>query len=243
MSADNTILMLINSTMKRNNILLILMLALMVPASAWAQYISPMQYSQGVEEYTFTVGFDENDESGTPRAITGGNWGGSSDYSGTTSSAQGSPYGRYYGWEYKVFLYRASYIDFSGTITKITYYPQTDKSAGTNTTSSVTINGVSDSNPFQIWMKEVADDYSDLAQGTSFSTYASGATKVFSGYIPATTSGSANTITLTNSFTLSQNKSLLILVRSVVTGTGDGSGYRMRVCGECRPAGFCLRRR
>ena len=70
MSADNTILMLINSTMKRKNILLVLMLALMAPVSAWAQ----TTYS----------------------------WGSSSTNSGGATYA--NPFGRLFGWEYRVSL-------------------------------------------------------------------------------------------------------------------------------------------
>ena len=142
-------------------------------------------------------------------------WGSTSDNSGATTSTQNSPFGRYYGWEYKVFCYRPNTLPFSGDITKIEFLPATTQStAGTNTNSSITINGSADSNPMQIWMKEVAGDF-ELDASTAFSTYASGATKVYSGNIPATTAGTMTSFTLSTSFSHSQANSLLILVRTV----------------------------
>jgi hypothetical protein len=153
-------------------------------------------------------------------------WGSTSDNSGATTSTQNSPFGRYYGWEYKVFCYRPNTLPFSGDIMKIEFLPATTQStAGTNTNSSITINGSADSNPMQIWMKEVAGDF-ELDASTAFSTYASGATKVYSGNIPATTAGTMTSFTLSTSFSHSQANSLLILVRTVSnSNTGDGSVY------------------
>jgi hypothetical protein len=153
-----------------------------------------------------------------------GGWGSASDYSGTTSNTQNSPYGRYYGWEYKVFCYSPNTLDFSGVITEIAFLPATTQStAGTNTSSSFTANGLTDSNPLQIWMKEVDADFT-LNSSTDFATYVSDATKVYSGNIPATTSGTMTSFTLSTSFTHSQENCLLILVRTVANGTtGDGS--------------------
>ena len=152
------------------------------------------------------------------------NWGSDSDYTGTTSYAYNSPFGRYYGWEYKVFCYRPNTLPFSGDISQIAFLPATDKNnAGTNTSSSITINGVTDSNPMQIWMKEVSGDFA-LDASIAFSNYASGATKVYSGNIPATTSGTMTSFTLSTSFTHSQENSLLILVRTVANGATGDSG-------------------
>lgn len=152
------------------------------------------------------------------------NWGTASDYDGQTSSAYNSPYGRYYGWEYKVFCYRPNTLPFSGNISKIEFLPYTTNStAGTSTSSNITINGVSDNHAMQIWMKDVEGDYS-LVANTTFESYVSGATKVYSGNIPATTSGSMNAITLSTNFLHNQANSLLILVRTVAnSNTGDGA--------------------
>jgi uncharacterized repeat protein (TIGR02543 family) len=151
-------------------------------------------------------------------------WGSASDYTGTTNYSYNSPFGRYYGWEYKVFCYRPNTLPFSGNITSISFLPSvTNSTAGTKTTSTITINGSTDGNPMQIWMKEVAGDYA-LDASTTFSTYVSGATKVYSGNIPATTSGTQTTFSLSTSFTHTQANSLLILVRTVANGTsGDGA--------------------
>ncbi len=151
-------------------------------------------------------------------------WGSSSDNSGQTYSTQNSPFGRYYGWEYKVFCYRPNTLNFSGDISKIAFLPATTQStAGTNTNSSFTANGSTDSNPMQIWMKEV-DGNTTLDASTSFQAYVTGATKVYSGNIPATTSGTMTSFTLSTAFTHSQENCLLILVRTVANGdTGDGS--------------------
>ena len=145
-------------------------------------------------------------------------WGNISDNSGTTSYTF-SPYGRHYGWEYRVYCYRPNTLPFSGEITSMAFLAATDYSTiGNNTSSSITINGSSDSNPLQIWMKEVSGNYA-LSGDTYFSEYVSGATKVYSGNNPATTSGSYNTFTLSAPFVHSQENSLLILVRTVANET------------------------
>lgn len=141
-------------------------------------------------------------------------WGSTSDYSGTTEYTF-SPYGRHYGWEYKVYCYRPNTLPFSGEITSLSFLAATDYStAGTNTGSSYD----GDSNPMQIWMKEVSDSYS-LDASTTFATYVSGATKVYSGENPATVSGQYNTFNLSTSFAHEQENSLLILVRTVANST------------------------
>ena len=151
-------------------------------------------------------------------------WGNISDNSGTTSYTI-SPYGRHYGWEYRVYCYRPNTLPFSGEITSMAFLAATDEStAGTNTSSSITINGQADSNPLQIWMKEVPGS-TTLSSSTSFASYVSGATKVYSGTNPATTSGSYTTFTLSTPFLHSQENSLLILVRAVANSTSGCSAH------------------
>ena len=152
-------------------------------------------------------------------------WGSISDNNGTSDELAISPIGRHYGWEYKVYCYRPNTLPFSGDITQIGFLPSTTQSTPGTASSSVTVNGVSDSNPMQIWMKEV-DGNTSLDANTTFATYASGATKVYSGNIPATTSGTMNHFSLSTSFSHSQENSLLILVRTKSnSNSGDGALY------------------
>ena len=151
-------------------------------------------------------------------------WGNISDNSGTTEYTI-SPYGRHYGWEYRVYCYRPNTLPFSGEITSMAFLAATDYSTvGNNTNSSITINGSSDSNPLQIWMKEVPGS-TTLSSSTSFASYVSGATKVYSGTNPATTSGSYTTFTLSTPFLHSQENSLLILVRAVANSTSGCNAH------------------
>ena len=148
------------------------------------------------------------------------NWGSQSDNDGPTSYTF-SPYGRHYGWEYKVYCYRPNTLPFSGEITSLSFLAATDYSTpGTNTNSSY--NG--DSNPMQIWLKEVSGSYS-LDANTTFGTYVSGATKVYSGVNPATVSGQYNTFNLSTSFEHSQENSLLVLVRTVANNSSGCNGH------------------
>ncbi|MBO4655713.1 MAG: hypothetical protein J5644_09230, partial [Bacteroidales bacterium] len=146
------------------------------------------------------------------------NWGSISDYTGITSYSF-SPYGRHYGWEYKVYCYRPGTLPFSGDITSMAFLAATDyATAGTNTSSSITVNGSTDSNPLQIWMKEVDANFS-LNASSTFSTYVTGATKVYSGNNPVTTNGQYTTFPLSTNFSHSEENSLLIMVRTVATST------------------------
>ena len=152
-------------------------------------------------------------------------WGSISDNNGSSDELAISPIGRHYGWEYKVYCYRPNTLPFSGDITQIGFLPSTSQSTPGTASSSITVNGVSDSNPMQIWMKEV-DGNTSLDANTTFATYASGATKVYSGNIPATTSGTMNHFSLSTSFSHSQENSLLILVRTKSnSNSGDGALY------------------
>ena len=149
------------------------------------------------------------------------NWGSASDNNGTTSYSY-SPYGRHYGWEYKVYCYPPGALPFSGDITSMAFLAATTYStAGTNTSSSY--NG--DSNPMQIWMKEVDANFT-LSSSTTFATYVSGATKVYSGINPATTSGQYTTFDMSSSpFTHSESNGLLVLVRTVANSTSGCSAH------------------
>ena len=185
MSADNTILMLINSTMKRKNILLILMIAIMAlgaPLSGWGQ--SP--YS----------------------------WGSSSDNSGTSNQA--NPFGRWYGYEYRIYLYAPNTMNgVTGNISKLEFLPKDTQS--------------SSGGQLDVWMKSVTD-ITSLSSSTSFATYKSGATHVYAtSSSPSYTSDSYVSIPLSQSvaYSYSNNEYLMILVRSVASdpSSGDANDY------------------
>ena len=133
-------------------------------------------------------------------------WGGPSDYGAYGYNA--NPFGRHYGFEYRVYLYPPNTMDFSGNITQIEFLPY-------NTMNS---NG----GDFTVWMKETS--ISSLNDATTFSEYRSGATEVYhTSSSPAYTAGTYVGITLDTPFPHSQENYLMILVRSVANSTnGDG---------------------
>ena len=137
-------------------------------------------------------------------------WGSSSDYSNYSNYA--NPFGRYYGYEYRVYLYPPNTMPFSGNITQIEFLPY-------HTMSS---NG----GQMTVWMKTVTD-ITALSSSTTFATYMSGATQVYNtSSSPSYTAGSYVSIPLSTSiaYNYNNNEYLMILVRSVANGsTGDGN--------------------
>ena len=135
-------------------------------------------------------------------------WGSSSDYSNYSNYA--NPFGRYYGYEYRVYLYPPNTMPFSGNITQVEFLPkQTMSSNGGQMT---------------VWMKTVTD-ITALSSSTTFATYMSGATQVYNtSSSPSYTAGSYVSIPLSTSiaYNYNNNEYLMILVRSVANGsTGD----------------------
>ena len=138
-------------------------------------------------------------------------WGSSSTNSGNSTYA--NPFGRYFGWEYRVYLYQPNTMNgVSGNITKLEFLPYGSMS--------------SSGGQIDVWMKSVTD-ITSLSSSTTFATYKSGATLVYSNSSsPSYTSGSYVSIPLSTpiAYNYSNNEYLMILVRSVANNSsGDGS--------------------
>ena len=136
-------------------------------------------------------------------------WGSSSTNSGTYSHA--NPFGRCYGWEYRVFLYPPNTLSFAGSITNLEFLPsETLSSSG---------------GQIDVWMKTTTS-VTSLSSSTSFATYKSGATHVYSNSSsPSFTANSYVSIPLSTpiAYNYNNNEYLMILVRSVANGSsGDG---------------------
>ena len=136
-------------------------------------------------------------------------WGSSSTNSGTVSHA--NPFGRCYGWEYRVYLYPPNTLSFAGSITNLEFLPsETLSSSG---------------GQIDVWMKTTTS-VTSLSSSTSFATYKSGATHVYSNSSsPSFTANSYVSIPLSTpiAYNYNYNEYLMILVRSVANSTsGDG---------------------
>ena len=132
-------------------------------------------------------------------------WGSTSDNDG--SSQYANPFGRYYGWEYRVFLYPANTMNFNGRITQLEFLADDDLAAG---------------GELDIWMKETT--LTDLDSDVTFAQYQANATLVYhSASSPAFSQDTYVAIPLQTPFMHDQSKNIMILVRSVANGaTGDG---------------------
>lgn len=127
---------------------------------------------------------------------------------GTGTDYYYAPLPGWYGWQYEVYLYDASDINREGYITKIAYNIY---SAYSNTSTS----------SFQIYMKDVDASYT-LSTSTTFATYISGASLVYSNSSYSTPSTGWNTLTLSSQFCHDASKSLLVAVKSIGCGTSGG---------------------
>jgi len=136
-------------------------------------------------------------------------WGSSSTNSGTNRNA--NPFGRYYGYEYRVYLYPPNTMPFSGNITQLEFLPSTDLS--------------SNGGQIDVWMKTTTT-ITSLDETTSFATYKSGATQVYSSSSsPSYTHDEYVAIPLSTpiAYNYTNNEYLMILVRSEANSTsGDG---------------------
>ena len=134
-------------------------------------------------------------------------WGSVSDNSGSNQNA--NPFGRFYGWEYHVFLYPANTANFNGKITQLEFLPKNELT--------------STGGELDIWMKEVT--LTDLDANTTFAQYQANATLVYhTDNSPAYTADTYVALPLQATFMHDESKSILVLVRSVAVSTsGDGS--------------------
>ncbi len=127
---------------------------------------------------------------------------------GTGTNTNYYPLPGLWGWQYDVYIYDAADINTAGYITKLAY-----------NISSVSSN--SSTSSFQIYMKDVESSYT-LNASTTFASYISGASLVYSNSAYSTPSTGWNTFTLTNQFCHDASKSLMIAVRGVGCGTSGG---------------------
>lgn len=127
---------------------------------------------------------------------------------GTGTSTGYYPLPGFYGYQYDVYLYDAADITNMGYITKLAY----NISSITSSTSNSQI---------QIYMKDVPSTYT-LAAATTFATYTSGATLVYSNTSYGNPSTGWNTFNLTTNFCHEEGNSLLIAVRTVGCSTSGG---------------------
>ena len=136
-------------------------------------------------------------------------WGSSDTNSGSDTYA--NPFGRCYGYEYRVFLYPPNTMNgVSGNITKLEFLPDGDLSNG---------------GQIDVWMKSVTN-VSSLSSSNNFAYYKSGATHVYtSSSSPSFNQGNYVSLPLSESisYNYSNNEYLMILVRSVASSaSGDG---------------------
>ena len=121
---------------------------------------------------------------------------------------QASPYGGYYAYEYKVFLYDAADVDFSGFVSSIAFnlFEYTEA----NETN------------FTLYMKDVPSG-TTLNASTTFAEFTNGLTPVYvSQGTPSLTAG-WNTTTLTNTFEHQSGNSILLMMRAEGPGYGFNS--------------------
>ena len=117
-----------------------------------------------------------------------------------TQSTNDSPYGGHYGYQYHVYLYDAADVDFSGTVTSVSFKSSTSSDA--NETANYTL-----------YMKDVPST-TTLSSSTTFAEYTAGLSPVFSSTtMPALAQG-WNTTTLTNTFEHQSGNSILVMARS-----------------------------
>ncbi len=135
-------------------------------------------------------------------------WGSSSTNSGKDNNA--NPFGRYYGYEYRVYLYPPNTMPFAGNITQLEFLPNGTLAAG---------------GQIDVWMKTTTT-ITSLDISNTFASYKSGATQVYtSSSSPAFTQDTYVAIPLSTpiAYNYANNEYLMILVRSVAnSGSGDG---------------------
>ena len=118
----------------------------------------------------------------------------------TSTSRADSPYGGLFGFEYHVYLYDAADVDFSGTVTSVSFK---------SSTSSVA-NGTAN---YTLYMKDVPST-TTLSLSTTFAEFTAGLTPVFSSTsMPALAEG-WNATTLTNTFEHQSGNSILVMARA-----------------------------
>ena len=135
----------------------------------------------------------------TPTYTFGGN---------ATSTSNYSPYGGFYGWEYYVYLYDASDVDFDGTVSSISF-----KSNNATEASS-------DAN-YTIYMKDVPGG-TILDASTTFATYINGLTPVLPQTSMPALSAGWNTTSLGNTFLHESGNSILVMVKAKGCTSGGG---------------------
>ena len=117
-----------------------------------------------------------------------------------TSSGNYSPYGGYYGYEYWVYLYDAADVNFSGTITAVSFKRSSSSEA-------------SDVANYTLYMMDVPSATA-LASSTTFATYTDGLTPVFtSNGMPAMTQG-WNATTLSTTIEHAAGNSIMVMARA-----------------------------
>ncbi|MBR3945960.1 MAG: gliding motility-associated C-terminal domain-containing protein [Bacteroidales bacterium] len=127
---------------------------------------------------------------------------------GTGTTTASHPLPGLWGYQYDVYLYDASEVTADGYIKKLAY-----------NVSSATSN--SSNSKMQIYMKDVDPSYT-LNANTTFATYISGATLVYTNNSYATPSTGWQHLTLSNNFCHEAGKSLLIAVRTEGCTTSGG---------------------
>jgi len=128
----------------------------------------------------------------------------------TVSANYYSPYGGTKDYEYAVYLYDASDVNFDGIITSISFKAAEDVAA-------------SDITSYTIYMKDVPSG-TTLNYSTTFATYTSGSTLVRSEIkTPALSNGNWNATTLSTTFEHSSENSLLVMIKT----TGKDKGHKI----------------
>ena len=119
----------------------------------------------------------------------------------TIRSADASPFGGYYNYEYKVFLYDAADVDFSGSVSALSFKLYDTVAANPNIS-------------FTWYMKDVPSG-TTLSSSTTFDEFTNGLTPIIDCQgVPAMLSG-WNTITLDNTFEHQSGNSILFMSRAV----------------------------
>ena len=116
-------------------------------------------------------------------------------------SSDASPFGGYYNYEYKVFLYDAADVDFSGSVSALTFKLWKDYEANSNVS-------------YTWYMKDVPSG-TTLSSSTTFAEFTNGLTPILDCQgLPAMSQG-WNTTTLTNTFEHQSGNSILFMSRAV----------------------------
>lgn len=128
---------------------------------------------------------------------------------GSGTSTNNYPMPGFYGWQYDVYLYTPSEASFLSNNCSISSLAWNASSANSSTGAQITV-----------WVKDVDASYT-LSSSTTFSTYTSGATQVYSSSSFTNTSG-WNTLNFSSPFSHTAGKALLVMVRGVGCSTSGG---------------------